>query len=349
MQNMRRIFLAAALAAVPVLTRAQATPACASKPDQETRAQMIADVQSWSNLEEPTGASAAQLSALQARLQAAGDDDPGLPALRQDLHDWKIALLKTKYKSPMPGGKLGTGFCSFVNGETRKAAEVVAISSALTQEAQVDMRTLSEFHQFQASVSPFDGAARKSGTAAPTGDSSAVIAPAPAGPDDPARYAKVRQILISEGASSRIVDAAIREALRQHKDPLLVLAVINAESNFNPHAHSSVGARGLMQIMPGTGQGLGVHNASALYDVQTNLRAGIKYLGSLWNKFADFSMSSLQAVNPVRYDVKKVVAAYNAGPGAVDKYGGVPPYRETQKYVKNVLSFYEKLKSYLVA
>ncbi|MDE2144266.1 MAG: transglycosylase SLT domain-containing protein, partial [Elusimicrobia bacterium] len=115
----------------------------------------------------------------------------------------------------------------------------------------------------------------------------AVSEGAPVNPKDPARYAKVRAILISQGARPQVVDMAIREAIRQNADPLLVLSVIKQESGFNPHAHSGVGARGLMQIMPDTGRGLGVRNSSALYDIQTNLRAGIKYLKQLWNRFTD--------------------------------------------------------------
>jgi len=355
MLMMKRILLAAALTAVPALAGAQATPACASKPNGGSRQQLLDEVSAWRGLELPTGSAAAasfgpQLDAFETKLKGASDDEEDLAPLRQEFHDWKIALLKTSFHGAEPKGKLGSAFCGYVNDETRRAATVAAISKALTVQSQVDAITQSQFEHFKQSASPFDGARRTGAAPASSFGASAVIAPAPLGPDDPGRYEKVRQILISEGASRRIVDAAIREALRQHKDPLLVLAVINAESNFNPHAHSAVGARGLMQIMPDTGHGLGVHDASALYDVQTNLRAGISYLGSLWNKFAAFSMNSLQAVDPfTRHDVKEVVAAYNAGPGAVDKYGGVPPYRETQKYVRNVLSFYAKLKRYLVA
>ncbi|MDE2144147.1 MAG: lytic transglycosylase domain-containing protein, partial [Elusimicrobia bacterium] len=109
-----------------------------------------------------------------------------------------------------------------------------------------------------------------------------------------------------------------------------------------------VGARGLMQIMPDTGRGLGVRNSSALYDIQTNLRAGIKYLKQLWNRFTDIDMTSFENMNPFSsHDAKAAVAAYNAGPGAVHKYGGVPPYRETQGYVKKVLGYYSQMKQAL--
>ncbi|MDB5099097.1 MAG: hypothetical protein JWM80_3518 [Cyanobacteria bacterium RYN_339] len=100
----------------------------------------------------------------------------------------------------------------------------------------------------------------------------------------------------------------------------VVRNVIRQESGGNPNATSPVGAQGLMQLMPGTAAGLGVTNA---YDPRQNVEGGVKYLKQLMDQFHG--------------DLTKTVAAYNAGPGAVQKYGGVPPYAETQNYVKRVL------------
>jgi soluble lytic murein transglycosylase-like protein len=100
----------------------------------------------------------------------------------------------------------------------------------------------------------------------------------------------------------------------------VVRNVIRQESGGNPNATSPVGAQGLMQLMPGTAAGLGVTNA---YDPRQNVEGGVKYLKQLMEQFGG--------------DLTKTVAAYNAGPGAVMKYGGVPPYAETQTYVKRVL------------
>jgi soluble lytic murein transglycosylase-like protein len=146
---------------------------------------------------------------------------------------------------------------------------------------------------------------------------------------DRARFAKVAAYLKGRGAGQEIIDLTIAEAVRQHVDPLLVLALVQNESGFQAGATSPVGARGLMQIMPATGRGLGVSDPGRLYDPSVNLRAGVSFLKDLGNKFSD---------------LKKAIAAYNAGPGAVEKYGGVPPYRETMAYVKNVLGTYLHLR-----
>jgi soluble lytic murein transglycosylase-like protein len=162
---------------------------------------------------------------------------------------------------------------------------------------------------------------------------------------DRSHYAKVTAYLRGQGASQQVIDMTISEAVRQNVDPLLVLALVQNESGFHTGATSPVGARGLMQIMPATGKGLGVSNPDQLYDASTNLRAGVTFLKSMWNKFTDISFSSLAGMNPfASNDVKKVIASYNAGPGAVQKYGGVPPYRETMAYVQKVLSTYLHLR-----
>ncbi len=108
-------------------------------------------------------------------------------------------------------------------------------------------------------------------------------------------------------------------------DPKLLLAVIEVESGFNPNAVSTVGAMGLMQLMPYTGSAMGATN---LFDPEENVIAGAKYLAIQLNRFGSLELA---------------LAAYNAGPGAVEKYNGIPPYDETIEYVNLVLEIYESL------
>jgi transglycosylase-like protein with SLT domain len=118
--------------------------------------------------------------------------------------------------------------------------------------------------------------------------------------------------------------ALASEAARRHGlDPELVLAVVTVESGFRPEAVSSKGAQGLMQLMPATAQALGVQNA---LDPAANLDGGARHLSELIAFYGG--------------DVTKALAAYNAGAGAVARHGGVPPYKETQEYVKKVMKRY---------
>ena len=119
-------------------------------------------------------------------------------------------------------------------------------------------------------------------------------------------------------------DAIIdRHAVAFGVDPVLVRAVIQVESDFDPQCVSNKGARGLMQLMPETARRYGVKD---IFDVEQNIRGGISYLADLLEMFPD--------------DVSRALAAYNAGEGAVLKYSGIPPYSETMTYVKRALTVY---------
>lgn len=119
-------------------------------------------------------------------------------------------------------------------------------------------------------------------------------------------------------ALSNIQTQIVQMANSMGVDPSLALAVAQQESNFNPNAVSSSGAIGVFQLMPATASGLGVDPNN----VSQNITGGITYLSQMLNQFGG--------------NVPLALAAYNAGPGAVVKYGGIPPYTETQNYVSKI-------------
>ena len=124
--------------------------------------------------------------------------------------------------------------------------------------------------------------------------------------------------------------AMIREAAEKHSvSPALVEAVAKVESGFNPRALSHKGARGLMQVIPATGRRFGVRSADKLFDPEHNIAAGTAYLAWLSKRY--------------RGNLDFVIAAYNAGEGAVDDHGGIPPYKETRNYVKRVKAALSKI------
>jgi soluble lytic murein transglycosylase-like protein len=121
---------------------------------------------------------------------------------------------------------------------------------------------------------------------------------------------------------------AVAAAERHGLDPALVLAVVSVESAFQPDAVSHKGAQGLMQLMPGTARELGVTDAM---DPAQNLDGGTRYLRMLVARYGG--------------DLGRALAAYNAGPGAVKRHRGIPPYRETLHYVNTVLKRYERTRT----
>jgi len=124
------------------------------------------------------------------------------------------------------------------------------------------------------------------------------------------------------GDYSHLIKAA---AKKYNINENIITAVMKAESGFDPTAVSRTGAMGLMQLMPETAEALGVHNA---FDPRENIEGGVRYLKDMLTEFGG--------------NLELALAAYNAGPNAVKKYGGIPPYEETQNYVRKVMSSLKK-------
>ena len=125
------------------------------------------------------------------------------------------------------------------------------------------------------------------------------------------------------------IDAAIDTYSKLYNvDPKLIRALMKQESAFQPFALSTSGAMGLMQLMPGTADGLGVSDP---YNIEENIRGGTQYLS--------------QQIGTFNNDLELALAAYNAGPNAVKEYGGIPPYEQTQNYVKMVMQYYDMYKA----
>ena len=152
----------------------------------------------------------------------------------------------------------------------------------------------------------------------------ATTPPAPAGLSAPTTPAAVTPpgTTVPAGVPAQLAPLVQQAAAANGVDPALVAAVARAESNFDPSAVSRAGAQGLMQLMPATAAGLGVTDP---FDPAQNLNGGARYLRQMLDRFGG--------------DVRLALAGYNAGPGAVARYGGIPPYAETRAYVQRVTGY----------
>lgn len=145
--------------------------------------------------------------------------------------------------------------------------------------------------------------------------------------------AKIRQFnkSLSTAISEKIARVVLVKSAQHKLDPRLVFALIAQESRFNPKAVSRAGAQGLGQLMPGTAKELGVKNP---FDIEQNVDGTVRYLAAQLKRFNG--------------NVAYALAAYNAGPGNVQRYGGIPPFRETQNYVKTISTHFNRLSEQLL-
>lgn len=206
-----------------------------------------------------------------------------------------------------------------VDGERKKLEEArkrdEAIRRAAEQRQQGDIRSL-------ASRSMTPGMVRS----APVGSQSDVL-------NAYARAVRYFNRRVTTSEAQTIARIIINYSQKYGLDARLVMAVIACESNFNQHAVSPVGAQGLGQLMPGTAAGLGVNNS---FDIDQNLEGSTRLLAGHINSMSRSGERSMEEA------VKLALACYNAGAGAVRKFKGIPPYRETRNYVKKITRLYKQ-------
>jgi len=155
--------------------------------------------------------------------------------------------------------------------------------------------------------------------------------------------------LYSDKAKIPYLMAATAQAKAQGVDLDLVLAIIQQESSFNPKAKSSAGACGLMQLLPSTAKWLGLKDTAQIWTPEVNIKYGTKYIKYLWGEFGQGSPADIAKETIDLETSRMAVAAYNAGPGNVKKYNGVPPFKETRHYVAVVTANFKHYTDLLTA
>ena len=191
-----------------------------------------------------------------------------------------------------------------------------AIGSPGEVSAPGELEAAARVRALQALIARTEGASEATGTP---------VATAASAPAAGTSFASALQTATASAAGGSRYDALIGQAAaRNGVDPAVLHGLIQQESGFDPASQSSAGAMGLTQLMPGTASSLGVANP---LDPAESIEGGARYLAQMLARFGG--------------DTSKALAAYNAGPGAVEQYGGVPPYAETQDYVQKVLGYAE--------
>jgi soluble lytic murein transglycosylase-like protein len=260
-------------------------------------------------------------------------DGYGRSELRQEVQKVKprrFAGLRKKYATWALGaslafGGLGVPMKMIQNAESTSTH---AVNTARAPQPVPRPVIQSDLQQAQTIAQQVAGGVTTGMQAVTSGIQEAATAPVQAIAQAPQKMAVITDGIKQQFFAKEVPFGSViySEAKKNNLSPELVAAVVNTESKFNPAARSRVGAIGLMQLVPRTGRWMG---ASNLLDPVQNIQAGAKYLKYLSDQFGG--------------DQQKVVAAYNAGPGNVQRFNGVPPFRETRNYVSRVRDYQQDL------
>jgi soluble lytic murein transglycosylase-like protein len=258
-------------------------------------------------------------------------DGYGRSELRQEVQKVKpsrFAGLRRKYATWALGASLafgGLGVPMKMIHDAESTSKTAAVNSAPAPQRPVIQ---SDLQQAQSIAQQVAGGVTTGVQAVTSGVQAVATAPVQAIAQAPEKMAVITDAIKQQFFAKEVPFGSViyTEAKKNNLPPELVAAVVNTESKFNPTARSRVGALGLMQLVPRTGRWMG---ASNLFDPVQNIQAGAKYLKYLSDQFDG--------------DQQKIVAAYNAGPGNVQRFNGVPPFRETRNYVERVKNFQHDL------
>lgn len=270
-------------------------------------------------------------------------DGYGRSELRQEVQKVKpkrLSGLRKKYASWALGATLAFGGMGvpmkMVHDAQNKTTTAADTAPAPEQTHQAAATEISgDLQQAQSIASQVAGGVATVGQAVTSGVQQAASgvaqvakAPVAAAAEAPRQVAAAAESVKQQFFAKEVPFGSViyNEAKKNNLPPELVAAVVHTESKFNPTARSQAGAIGLMQLVPRTGRWMGARN---LTDPVQNITAGAKYLKYLSDQFNG--------------DQQKTVAAYNAGPGNVRRFGGVPPFRETRNYVSRVRTFQQDL------
>jgi len=261
-------------------------------------------------------------------------DGYGRSDLRQEVQKVKprrFAGLRKKYATWALGASLafgGLGVPMKMIHDAESTGKTPAANTAPAPESAQPQVIQSDLQQAQSIAQRVAGGVTTGMQAVTTGIQQAATAPVQAIEQAPEKMAVITDVIRQQFFAKEVPFGSViyNEAKKNNLSPELVAAVVNTESKFNPSARSRVGAIGLMQLVPRTGRWMG---ASNLLDPVQNIQAGAKYLKYLSDQFGG--------------DQQKIVAAYNAGPGNVQRFNGVPPFRETRNYVSRVRDYQQNL------